>query len=79
MLDDSCAFVATMVSTMAWNDTCNMLAAVADNKVVIWYYPNVAFVDPDIVQRTLLQLDQKYEHLMQKCLFSFIKFFTFAY
>ena len=48
-----------MVSTMAWNDSCNMLAAVADNKLTIWYYPNVAFVDPDIVQKTLLQLDQK--------------------
>ena len=51
--------LGTMVSTMAWNDNCNMLAAVADNKLTIWYYPNVAFVDPDIVQKTLLQLDQK--------------------
>ena len=51
--------LATMVSAMAWNDNCNMLAAVADNRVTIWYYPNVAFVDPDIVNKTLLQLDQK--------------------
>jgi len=50
--------LSTMVSAMAWNDNCNMLAAVADNKVTIWYYPNVAFVDPDIVNKTLLQLDQ---------------------
>eukprot|EP00795_Rhopilema_esculentum_P016996 gene16996-8500_t len=50
--------LSTMVSTMAWNDSVNMLAAVADNKVTVWYYPNVAFVDPDIATRTVFQLDQ---------------------
>ena len=49
-----------MVSTMAWNDNANMLAAVADNKVTFWYYPSVAFVDPDIIPKTLLQKDEKY-------------------
>ena len=48
-----------MVSTMSWNDNSNILAAVADNKVTIWYYPNAAFVDPDIMPKTLLQMDQK--------------------
>ena len=54
------SFTATMISTMAWNDNANMLAAVADNKVTFWYYPSVAFVDPDIIPKTLLQKDEKY-------------------
>ena len=49
-----------MVSTMAWNDSVNMLAAVGDSKVTVWYYPNVAFVDPDIATRTVFQLDQRF-------------------
>lgn len=54
-----------MVSTMTWNDGSNMLAAVTDDKLTFWYYPNAAFVDPDIVSKTLLQLDQKWvQHLI---------------
>ncbi len=49
-----------MVSTLAWNDNVNMLAAVADNKFSVWYYPTCAFVDPDILSKTIFQKDQKY-------------------
>eukprot|EP00794_Sanderia_malayensis_P011126 gene11126-12297_t len=49
---------ATMVSTMAWNDNVNMLAAIADSKFTVWYYPTVAFIDSDVLPKTLLQKDQ---------------------
>lgn len=78
-----------MVSTMIWNDSCNMLAAVADSKVTVWYYPNVAFVDPDLVPKTLLQLDQKWANFhfdfdlyimifTTKYLLVFISIFSFS-
>ena len=51
---------ATMVSTMAWNDNTNLLAAIADSKFTVWYYPNVAFVDSDILPKTMLRKDQRY-------------------
>lgn len=40
--------LATMVEAFSWNDDTDMLAAMVDGQFVVWYYPNVVFVDEDI-------------------------------
>ncbi|GBG65480.1 hypothetical protein CBR_g51075 [Chara braunii] len=44
--------LTTMVDSAAWNDGTDMLAAMADQKMVVWYYPNVVYVDNDLLPRT---------------------------
>lgn len=39
-----------MVDSVAWNDQCDVLVAMADGNMVVWYYPNAAFVDPDLLR-----------------------------
>jgi intraflagellar transport protein 80 len=46
-----------MVETMAWNDETDMLAALTDGKFVVWYYPNVMFIDEDVAHLTRLEKD----------------------
>ena len=43
-----------MVSSVCWNDSSNMIAAMQDNRFVVWYYPAVVYADKDLLQRTLL-------------------------
>ncbi|KAJ2996367.1 Intraflagellar transport protein 80 [Globomyces sp. JEL0801] len=40
--------IGTMVDTFAWNDEADLLVAIMDGKLVIWYYPNAVFVDDDV-------------------------------
>eukprot|EP00744_Colponema_vietnamica_P004654 GILI01006912.1.p1 GENE.GILI01006912.1~~GILI01006912.1.p1 ORF type:complete len:758 (-),score=200.90 GILI01006912.1:92-2365(-) len=49
--------LAAMVDTVMWNDSCDMLTAVADGKLLTWYYPNVIYVDRDLLQLTRGQKD----------------------
>jgi intraflagellar transport protein 80 len=44
--------IASMVDCALWHDSTEMLAAVSDGKIVVWYYPNVVFVDKDITVNT---------------------------
>lgn len=44
--------IATMVSSVAWNDQTETLIAIADSRLVTWLYPSVVFVDRDLLQRT---------------------------
>ena len=44
--------IASMVDSAVWHDTTEMLAAVSDSQIVVWYYPNVVFVDKDITLLT---------------------------
>lgn len=46
-----------MITSMAWNDTTNMLAAFQDGTFTVWYYPTAVLVDQDILPRTLLEKD----------------------
>jgi len=41
-----------MVSSMCWNDTCNVLATVSDHRLSVWYNPAIAYIDQDLVQKT---------------------------
>ncbi len=44
--------LATMTDTLYWNDVSDTLAAVADNNLVSWYYPGIAYVDRDLLVRS---------------------------
>jgi len=44
--------LGSMVDTIMWHAKSDMLAAVMDGKLVLWYYPNVVYVDPDLVSAT---------------------------
>jgi intraflagellar transport protein 80 len=50
-------FIGTMVDSFAWNDEADMIAAMVDGKFVVWYYPNVVFIDEDIVNMTRFEKD----------------------
>ncbi|XP_055051737.2 intraflagellar transport protein 80 homolog [Misgurnus anguillicaudatus] len=45
--------IGTMVDSMAWNDSSNILCAIQDNHLTLWYYPNVVFVDKDLLPKTI--------------------------
>lgn len=44
-----------MIDSLAWNDESNMLAALADGKLMIWYYPNAAYVDKSLLPKTVFE------------------------
>lgn len=46
-----------MVDSAVWNDENDMLAAITDGKFIVWYYPNVVFVDEDIASLCRLEKD----------------------
>ncbi|KAM5276035.1 intraflagellar transport protein 80 homolog isoform 3-T3 [Hipposideros larvatus] len=49
--------LGTMVHTLAWNDTCNILCGLQDTRLTVWYYPNTVYVDRDILLKTLYERD----------------------
>ena len=42
-----------MVDSVRWSDADNSLAAVADGQVYVWYYPEVVYMDRDLLPLTL--------------------------
>eukprot|EP01116_Phalansterium_solitarium_P006633 TRINITY_DN1896_c0_g1_i2.p1 TRINITY_DN1896_c0_g1~~TRINITY_DN1896_c0_g1_i2.p1 ORF type:complete len:595 (+),score=216.05 TRINITY_DN1896_c0_g1_i2:153-1937(+) len=50
--------VATMVSSVMWNDRSDMLAAVVDSQFVVWLYPNAVFFDRNLANATKDVRDQ---------------------
>ncbi|XP_025144829.2 intraflagellar transport protein 80 homolog isoform X2 [Bubalus bubalis] len=49
--------LGTMVHTLAWSDTCNILCGLQDTRFTVWYYPNTVYVDRDILPKTLYERD----------------------
>lgn len=49
--------LGTMVDSARWNDTTDMLAAMIDQRLVVWYYPNVVYADKDLTAATKLTKD----------------------
>ncbi|XP_018588159.2 intraflagellar transport protein 80 homolog isoform X1 [Scleropages formosus] len=49
--------IGTMVHTMAWNDSANILCAIQDSQFTVWYYPNAVFVDQELLPKTLFSKD----------------------
>jgi hypothetical protein len=44
--------LATAVQSYAWNDASDILAAITDNQLVIWYYPAACLLDKQLVDIT---------------------------
>nr|XP_020647438.1 intraflagellar transport protein 80 homolog isoform X5 [Pogona vitticeps] len=49
--------IGTMVHTVAWNDTCNILCGLQDTRFLIWFYPSAVYVDKDLLSKTLYEKD----------------------
>lgn len=49
--------LATMVASVKWNDYSEILVAIADGKLVVWYYPSVVFIDRDLLPKTKIVRD----------------------
>ncbi|KAI9344345.1 WD40-repeat-containing domain protein [Obelidium mucronatum] len=49
--------IGTMVDTFSWNDEADMISAIVDWKFMVWYYPNVVFIDADIEPMTRFEKD----------------------
>lgn len=45
--------LGAMVDTFMWNDTTDQLIALIDDRLVIYIYPSVVFVDKDLLDKTL--------------------------
>ena len=43
--------IATMVDSFQWNDNNDMLACLADGRLITWYYPNAIYVDKDLMDK----------------------------
>ena len=41
-----------MVDSAMWNDGTEILAAVSDQKLTVWYYPNVVYLDKELLGLT---------------------------
>ncbi|XP_046852298.1 intraflagellar transport protein 80 homolog [Xenia sp. Carnegie-2017] len=51
------AKLGTMVSSISWNDSSNMLAAFEDGIFTVWCYPEVILVDKDNLINTIITKD----------------------
>ncbi len=51
--------LGSMVDSFAWNDEMDMIAAIADGKCIVWYYPDAIFIDEDIAHLTKYQKDAR--------------------
>ncbi|KAG0618321.1 hypothetical protein M758_4G054400 [Ceratodon purpureus] len=49
--------LASMVENSMWNDVADVLVAVADQRLVVWYYPHAPTVDRDLLQYVKLTKD----------------------
>jgi hypothetical protein len=49
-----------MVDCICWNDESNMMVAIGNGKLQIWYYPNAAFVDRDALPKTMFEKEARY-------------------
>jgi intraflagellar transport protein 80 len=44
--------MGAMCDSVVWHESTDMLAAMVDQKLVVWYYPGAIFVDKDLVHLT---------------------------
>ncbi|XP_007886712.1 intraflagellar transport protein 80 homolog [Callorhinchus milii] len=49
--------MSTMVHSMAWNDTINVLCGLQNMHFVVWYYPNTVYVDKELLSKTVYEKD----------------------
>ncbi|XP_069692429.1 intraflagellar transport protein 80 homolog isoform X2 [Periplaneta americana] len=49
--------LGSMIQSLCWNSDTNMLAAVQDTNLIVWYYPTVLYVDKQLMKKTVLSKD----------------------
>ncbi|XP_023711172.2 intraflagellar transport protein 80 homolog isoform X2 [Cryptotermes secundus] len=49
--------LGSMIQSLCWNNDTNMLAAVQDTNLIVWYYPTVLYVDKRLVKKTVSHRD----------------------
>lgn len=49
--------LSTITDTAIWSESQDILAAISDSKLLVWYYPNVVYVDKDLLPRTRIASD----------------------
>jgi len=47
----------TIVDSVAWHPDCDLLLALSDKQLVIWYYPGIVWCDTDLIPSCFTQLD----------------------
>ncbi|VDM92982.1 unnamed protein product, partial [Litomosoides sigmodontis] len=52
------AKIGAMVTGILFNDQTNMLAGLQDNRLVVWLYPSAAFIDHDLLRKTVFESDE---------------------
>ncbi|XXQ38186.1 WD domain, G-beta repeat [Plasmodiophora brassicae] len=50
--------LGTLASSVQWNTDNDSLAAVIDTRLRVWHYPNVIFVDRDLVEQTTETIEE---------------------
>ncbi len=51
--------LATIVDSALWSDQHDMIAAIADQKLLVWYCPNAVYIDKDLLPKTRTTLDAR--------------------
>ncbi|XP_063772234.1 intraflagellar transport protein 80 homolog isoform X2 [Pseudophryne corroboree] len=49
--------IGSMVHTVAWSDVSNILCGIQDSRFTVWYYPNAAYVDKELLPKTAIEMD----------------------
>lgn len=50
--------LSTMIRSINWNEDCNIFAVFEEfGKLVIWIYPNIAFIDRELLPSTVIEKD----------------------
>lgn len=52
--------IASMVSSICWNDQYNILATTQDKHLVMWYHPAVVFTDKDLLHQTSVNKQKRF-------------------
>jgi len=49
--------ICSMVDSFQWNDGNDMLACIADSRLLTWFYPNAIYVDRDLMNQAMSTKD----------------------
>ncbi|KAE9554173.1 hypothetical protein FO519_002594 [Halicephalobus sp. NKZ332] len=49
--------IGTMMTDIKFNDSTNMLGGLQERKILIWTNPSVVFVDKDLLQKSIVELE----------------------
>ena len=55
-----CVVTGSMVMSICWNDSANMLAAMQDGHFVVWYHPGIVHADKDLLPLTVQTKEGRY-------------------